>query len=274
MQRKAKKPFSSPVLFSLPEGEAQPIPLNYKNIKISKPISDPIPNLDKDIEINRKRPSTQLINSIENFGNFYGDLKKLNREIREKGRKEGFSDLEIILLARKILHKRLSNRQLNYWFPLKQYWKKKKEMEDYSNHNSQFVNSDNKNGIEKSTLTLEMSSVDIVPIQGTQTCSVAERTDFVGQSRDSNRRAISYFDLADPVFINCTGHPMYQKAKETIQQLEKVLDEKNHLIVQLKENKGQENEILAKVKSKRTEIAATYKTDIHQDACKGPPNQS
>ena len=89
MQRKGKKPFSSPVLLSLPKEEAQTIPLNSKNIKISKPTSEQPPNLDKDIEINRKTPSTDLINSIENFGNFCKDLKKLNREIREKGRKEG-----------------------------------------------------------------------------------------------------------------------------------------------------------------------------------------
>jgi hypothetical protein len=265
MQRKGKKPFSSPVLISLPDEEAQPVPMDYKNIKISKPISEQPPNLETDIEIHKKRPSAELINSIENFGNFCKDLKKLNREIREKGSKEGFSDLEIILLARKILRKRLSNRQLNYWFPLKQYWKKKKEIEDSSNRNSQFVNNDDKKGIEESTLSLESSSVDIVPILGTQICSVAERTDFVGQSRETNRRAISYFDLADPTFINCTGHPMYQKAKETIQQLERLLDEKNHFIDQLKGNKGLENETVGKVYSKSTEIAATDKTDNHQE---------
>jgi hypothetical protein len=273
MQRKGKKPFSSPVLLSLAGEEPQPIPIDYKNIKISKSINEHHHNLQTEKEINSKRPSTELIHSIENFGNFCGDLKKLNREITEKGRKEGFSDLEIILLARKILHKQLSNRQLNYWFPLKQNWKKKKEIEDSSNRNSQFVNSDNKNGIEKSTLTLESSSVDIVPIQGTQICSVAERTDFVGQSRDSIRRAISYFDLADPHFINCSSHPMYQKTKETIQKLEKILDEKNHLIVQLKENIGLENENVGKVYSKSKEIAATYKPDNHQEASKEPPNQ-
>jgi hypothetical protein len=228
------------------------------------------------IEINNKKPSKQLISLIVNLGPLLGNLRKLVKEIKKKGSKEGFSDLEIILLARKILHKRLSNRQLNYWFPLKQYWKRKNEMEDSSNHNSQFVNIGDKKDIEKSTLILETSSVDILPIQGTQICLTAKRTDFVGQLRDSNHRAISYFDLADPTFINCTGHPMYQKAKETIQQLEKILDEKNHLIVQLKENKGQENEILAKVKSKSksTEIAATYKIDGHQEACREPPNHT
>lgn len=250
--------------------------IEYKDIINANGTTEVNPILKKEeIVINKKRPSNELVDSIKIFGNSYVGVKKIAIRIKERAKKEGFSDLEIVLLVRKILQDRLSSRQLNYWFPLKQNWKKKNDIEDSSNRNSQFVNNDDKKGIVKSTLSLETSSVAIIPIHGTQICSVAERTDFVGQSIDSNRRAFSYFDLADPTFINCTGHPMYQKAKETIQQLEKILDEKNHFIEQQKENKGQENEALGKVESKckSTEKAATDKTDSHGEASKAPPNQ-
>jgi len=104
----------------------------------------------KELELSgNNKPSEEFIKLIENFSPSSKDLGKSVRKIMQRGYKEGFGELETVLLARKILRPRLSRGQLNYWFPIKKKWKSMAGEESSSRH-SQNLNSIVKNDVEKS----------------------------------------------------------------------------------------------------------------------------
>lgn len=199
---------------------------------MSRPMNDP--------EINAyKRPSEELIRMIENFGPSCKDLGKSVRKITQKGYEEGFGDLEIVLLARKILRPSLSRRKLNYWFPIKKKWKSM-VTEESSSHYSQNVNNNVKNDIDKSKAELasQTRADSVVPLLKFKDRSAGETEDEATNNSNSIRipvkeprgktsgpKTVSYFDLTDPNLIDCTNHPMYQRACKRIEEL-KVVDKK------------------------------------------------
>jgi hypothetical protein len=183
-----------------------------------------IPKLEqKEIEVNRKQPSKRLTTLIENFGSCCTNLKNLAKEIKKKADEEGFSKLEIILLAREILGHSLSSRQLNYWFPLKRNWK---DMKESSSLNPQIVNNDDKKDMDKSHLASHADVGEHVLLQSIKTCSEDTNHSDTNANVESSPGSVSYFDLTDSESINCTNHPMYQRAKKKIEQLEEALVEK------------------------------------------------
>lgn len=89
----------------------------------------------KELELSgNNKPSEEFIKLIENFSPSCKDLGKSVRKIMQRGYKEGFGELETVLLARKILRPRLSRGQLNYWFPIKKKWKSMAGEESSSRH--------------------------------------------------------------------------------------------------------------------------------------------
>ena len=196
------------------------------------------------IEINRKRPSQELIWMIRDLGNSCVNLKNLVKNIKKKGHEEEFSNFEINLLAREVLRQSLTKSQLNYWFPIRK--NTTAIMEESSGHCAQIVNNDSKKVTEKSNILGQMkgdSDTD-VPLQST-----AGGPDPEGKMLDSNStaypmmiepknrtaRSISYSNLPDFASIDCTNHPMYQRAHEKIEQLTQALTEKREETKKLKE---------------------------------------
>ena len=55
------------------------------------------------------------------------------------------------------------------------------------------------------------------------------------ESKNRTARSISYFNLPDFASIDCTNHPMYQRAHEKIEQLTQALTEKREETRKLKE---------------------------------------
>jgi hypothetical protein len=107
-----------------------------------------------------KKPSKELISLIETVGTSIGNLRDLIQKVKQKGYEEGFSDFEIILLARKILAKVLSRRQMNYWLPLRT----RKSTENCSIHLLPPVNNVNKKDSEDSHIPHTLSSPSTINI--------------------------------------------------------------------------------------------------------------
>jgi hypothetical protein len=207
LHRKAKKFLST----SLPEEKkAHPISNDSENIKISSRINKGPSYLEEPPVINGKKPSADLICQIKEFGSSCVNPKNLKQKIREKGIEEGFSDLEINLLAREVLRDRLSSRQLNYWFPLKRDWKKKEES---SSRNLQFVKNDSEKLIEKSQVAVTSEPVEgnvTVPLQSPEESQLeesvsSESSDLnataptaVATGRKNPNRIFTFFNLPDP----------------------------------------------------------------------------
>jgi hypothetical protein len=196
------------------------------------------------IDLNGKRPSEELISMIQDLGNSCVNLKNLVKNIKKKGYEEEFSNFEINLLAREVLRKSLTKRQLNYWFPIRKN-ATDKTTEESSSHRAQIVNNDSKKVTDKSNI--------LGQIKGGSDADVLLQSTIIGQASeakmlDSNStaypmiesnnktaRSISYFNLADFDSIDCTNHPMYQRADEKIEQLTQALNEKREEIMKLKE---------------------------------------
>jgi hypothetical protein len=106
----------------------------------------------KEIELNNKKASKDLINMIENFGQLCRDFRKSVAKITKRGHEEGFSDFEIVLLAREVLRPLLSRRQLNYWFPIRKSWKKM--LEESSGLDLPNVQNDDKNDLGQSPIQI------------------------------------------------------------------------------------------------------------------------
>jgi hypothetical protein len=114
-------------------------------------------------EIPEKKPSEDLILLIETMGKSIGNLGDLIQKVKQKGREEGFSDFEIILLSRKILAKSLTRRQMSYWLPVRS----RKSTENCSIHLLPPVKNVNKKDSEESHLphTLSpLSTINIPPL--------------------------------------------------------------------------------------------------------------
>jgi hypothetical protein len=200
----------------------------------------------KRLEINKKKPSQKLIIMINDFGHTAENLKNLVAKIMERGHEEGFSNFEIILLARELLRHSLTRRQLNYWFTTRRNLITMKE--ESSSLNTQIVHSDSKKGKEESyEVPLQESGNDDVPLQSTKTGSDAKEnmldsnTDTTIYLKAKSTKPISYLELVDLGSIDCTNHPMYQKAHQKIVQLTQALIEKKDDKKKLKE------EILRKI---------------------------
>ena len=200
------------------------------------------------IDVNRKRASDDLISMIRDLGNSCVDLKNLVKKIKKKGHEEEFSNFEINLLAREVLRQSLSKRQLYYWFPIRKNTTDT-TTEESSSHCVQIVNNDSKKVTEKSNILEQMKGGNDtdVPLQST-----AAGPDPEGKMLDSNTtttiaypmmiepknrtaRSISYSNLPDFASIDCTNHPMYQRAHEKIEQLTQALTEKREEMKKLKE---------------------------------------
>lgn len=230
------------------EKKAQPISNDSENIKISRRINKDPSNLEEPPVISGKKPSEDLILQIEEFGSSCGNPKNLKQKIREKGIEEGFSDLEINLLAREVLRDRLSSRQLNYWFPLKRNWKKKEES---SSRNLQFVKNDSEKHIAKSQVAVTSEPVEgnvTIPLQSPEESQLEESVSSdlyaaaptaVATGRENPNRIFTFFNLPNPETIDCTNHPMYRRATEKIEHLKQVLIEKVDLIKDLKAKEDQ-----------------------------------
>lgn len=204
-------------------------------IKIPKETSEgPSKSQEQRIEVNRKRPSEELISMIRDFGISCVNLKKLVKNIKKKGLEEEFSNFEINLLAREVLRQSITRRQLNYWFPIR--INTTDTTEESSSHCSQIVNNDSKKVTEKSNILRQMKGVSDtdVPLQGTDGGPDPEgkildpNSNAYSMIQLKNRTATSssYFNLADFASIDCTNHPMYQRAHEKIEQLIQALTEK------------------------------------------------
>jgi hypothetical protein len=185
-------------------------------------------------ELNGKRPSDHLISLIKNFGKSYADLKKLASKIKEIGEEEGFSCLELTLLARQILQRRknFSSRQLNYWFPLKGNWDGSAK-EESTSEKTQRENNDDKKDTEKS-----LAPAPSVPVTNgfqKEDEDLQFGSDFHPASSATftempNKRGhtISFSDLTSPEKIDCTNHPMYRRASEIIVKLRQDLFRKEN----------------------------------------------
>jgi hypothetical protein len=242
VRKKVKKLLGPLVLTSVPEvKKAQPVSNVSENIKISRRTRKGPPNFEEAIRaIRGKKPSKDLIRQIEEFGHSCGNPKNLKQKIRKKGIEEGFSDLEINLLAREVLRDRLSRRQLNYWFSLKRSWKKS------SSHNSQFVKNNSEKHIEKSQVAVTSEPVEgivIIPLQSPEEGQQEESPSSdlystaptaIKTHRENPNHIFTFFNLSDPNTIDCTNHPMYRRAQKKIEQLKQVLLGKDDLIKQLK----------------------------------------
>jgi hypothetical protein len=88
----------------------------------------------------------------------------------------------------------------------------------------------NSDSLKDSEEGLENGTMVAVPIEETNRQAV------VDESKGS--RVSTYFDLINPTSINCENHPMYQILMERMQELKKVLEEKNILIGQLSKDNG------------------------------------
>jgi hypothetical protein len=203
---------------------------------------------NEDIEINRKKPSDHLISLIENLGKSYADLKKLASRIKEIGKEEGFSSLELTLLARHILQKKknFSSRQLNHWFPLKGNWESTAK-EESTSQRSQFENNDANKDTEKS---LGPASRDpaIKGFPPVSTRNGVQEVDDLRVGSDFHpassvthpemiskpKNTISFSDIISPDTIDCTNHPMYRRATETIVKLRHDLFRKDNQLKQAK----------------------------------------
>jgi len=196
----------------------------------------------KDLEFKSdQKPSDDYVRLIKNFIPSHKDRRISVRKIMQKGYEEGFGELEIILLARKILRAFLSRSQLNYWFPIKSKWKRMTEEESSSQH-SQKVNNNVKNDIEKSkTRIASQTGPDNATLLEFKDHSEGETQDQAADNSNSIQnlsketsdktsgsgpKKVSYFDLKDPNLIDCTNHPMYRRACKKIEQLKKILSSK------------------------------------------------
>lgn len=156
-------------------------------------------------EIPEKNPSKDLILLIETMGKSIGNLGDLIQKVKQKGREEGFSDFEIILLSRKILAKALSRRQMNYWLPMRS----RKSTENSSIHLLPPVKNVNKKDSEESHLPQTLSSLSTIkiPPQNIQDTS-NEGDEVVGQNNkkgtiESSICTIQAAELpSDPVCAN------------------------------------------------------------------------
>lgn len=186
------------------------------------------------IGINKKKPSGSLITLIKDFGHSCDNLEDLAGKIKEKGHDEGFNDFEIILLAREVLREFLTRRQLNYWFPTRK--NSVTRMEESTGQHLQEVHIDGKKGLEdlcRPTLATEKGedSNNDVPVGGITINSEQkfpnQNADNTIESKTKSAKLITYLDLVDPGMIDCTSHPMYQKARDRIEQLTRELQEKS-----------------------------------------------
>jgi hypothetical protein len=194
-----------------------------------------------EIASNDKKPSEQLLGMIEDFGRASENLKDLVKRIKRKGHEEGFSDFEIILLARKLLQKSLTRGQMNHWFAARRNIPY--VMEKSSRQYSQVVYND-----ENKLMELSPRQITSSPVEGHNNNNMIR-----GNERDSEQivnsnddstikptakigiaRSISYLDLVNPGTIDCTNHPMYRSANEKIEQLKLALFEKTEETRRLK----------------------------------------
>lgn len=187
-------------------------------------------NLIKIGNSEEKRPSEELISLITELRTSIKNAKSLVRKIKKRGHEEGFSDFEIVLFAREILRPSLSRRQLNYWLPTRN----NSEKRNYPSANStQIVNNvDKKDTLQltgSSSTHLEPSNIitsNIMtsPVEKKTLSSFEDR--YISKSGATDR-VITYTDLLNPQTIDCTNHPMYRKACETIQQFKVFLPDKS-----------------------------------------------
>jgi len=149
-------------------------------------------------EIPEKKPSKDLMLLIETMGKSIGNLGDLIQKVKQKGREEGFSDFEIILLSRKILAESLTRRQMNYWLPVRS----RKSTENCSTRLLPPVKNVDKKDSEESHLPHTLSSLSTIniPSQNIQGTS-NEGNEVVGQNNkkgtiESNICTIQAAELA------------------------------------------------------------------------------
>jgi hypothetical protein len=160
----------------------------------------------KEIELNKKKPSKDLIKMIENLGQECRDLRKSMAKITKRGHEEGFSDFEIVLLAREVLRPILTRRQLNYWFAIKKSWKKM--LEESTGLSLPGVQNDNKNDLGQSSIPLaaqtSMGETGLLNTknESEQKKSIESKAIYIptteSNSERTKPRVVSYFDLVDP----------------------------------------------------------------------------
>ena len=180
---------------------------------------------------------------IEDFGRASENLKDLVKKIKQKGHEEGFTDFEIILLARKLLQKSLTRRQMNYWFAARRSITY--VIEKTSRQYAQGVYNDENKLMELSPRQITSSPPEDHNnndmIRGNKSDSEQK---IVNSDDDStikptakirNARSISYLDLVNLEKIDCTNHPMYRMAHKKIEQLNLALFEKTEETKRLKE---------------------------------------
>lgn len=197
------------------------------------------------IEVNRKRPSDELVSMIQDLGKSCVNLKNLVKNTKKKAHEEGFSNFEINLLAREVLRQYLTKRQLNYWFPIRK--NSTDTTEESSSHRRQIVNNDSKKVTEKSHILGQMKGGNDtnVPLQSTPggpdpegkmlDSSFTTTAYPIIEPKNRTARSNSYFNLPDYASIDCTNHPMYQRANKKIEQLTQTLNEKRGKTTKLME---------------------------------------
>jgi hypothetical protein len=219
---------------------------NEENINNPKETAEgPSKSQVQKIEVNRKRASEELISMIRDLGSSCVKVKNLVKNIKKKGHEEEFSNFEINLLAREVLRQSLTKRQLNYWFPIRK--NTTDTTEESSSHCAQIVNNDSKKVTEKSNILGQMkggSDTDVL-LQSTVSGPDPEAKMLdsnsttnafpIIESKNRTARSSSYFNLADFDSIDCTNHPMYQRAHEKIEQLTQALTEKREERMKVKE---------------------------------------
>jgi len=189
----------------------------------------------KEIELNKKKPSKDLINLIENSGQLCRDFRNSVAKIKQRGHEEGFSDFEIVLLAREVLRPLLTRRQLNYWFPIRRGWKNM--LEESSGLGLQTVQNDDKNDLGQSSIPMA-AQTNMGDVALLNTNNDSEENDSIESkpiskptielnSEKMRPRLASYFDLVDPRSIDCSNHPMFQKVCEKMERLKLTFYNKN-----------------------------------------------
>lgn len=206
------------------------------------------------IQVNNKKPSKELISLIVSLSllllKFSNKFNKCVEAIKKKGYEERFSDFELSLLAREILHDRMSSRQLSYWFPLRTHDKKNRKKEQSSISNLRLANNDNSKDTEKyyRSELKDKASISPRPVNAANGIRREEKDNQVGSEFhpagvetslpplvNKLKSTISYFDLPSPETIDCTNHPMYRRAEEKMARQEQISLKKDVLIKQLKE---------------------------------------
>jgi hypothetical protein len=152
---------------------------------------------------------------IKDLASSLGNLRNLIENIRKKGREEGFGDFEITLLARKILNRSLTRRQLNYWFSTRTNAKKMKH--------AQNVHNDEKKGTVQfpvpfvaPTLNQNVVSVPSIKTRSEAQDSTNGEEMQMNQSKARTPRSITYSDLVDAKSVDSTIYPLHQQLKKPL----------------------------------------------------------